>query len=63
MQITVCLVQNIYFLGKVNVAVVVGGVLLFALLVAIIIVVLWCWIRIFKSKKDGLSGMSGKIFK
>lgn len=46
-----------------NVAVVVGGVLLFTLLVAIIIVAIWCWNRIFKSKKDGLSGISGKIFK
>lgn len=43
--------------------VVVGGVLVSTLLVAIIIVVLGCWIYKFKSKEDALTSMSGMIFK
>lgn len=40
------------FIGKVNVAVA-AGVVLAALFVAIIIIVLGCWFRKFKSKKGG----------
>ena len=40
------------FIGKVNVAVA-AGVAVATLLVAIIIIVLGCWLRKFKSKKGG----------
>ena len=43
-----------YFTGKVNVAVAVG-VVLATLLVAIIIVMVGCWVRKLKSKKGGIS--------
>ena len=54
MQITTCLGEIIYFIGKVNVAVAVGATLA-TLLVAIIIVVVACWFRKSKSKEGGIS--------
>ena len=63
MLITIYEVENIYFPGKADDVAVVGGALVSTLLVAIILVVLGCWICKFKSKEDALTSMSGMIFK
>lgn len=54
MQITICLGEIIYFVGKVNVAAAVGTTLA-TLLVAIVIVVVACWFHKSKSKEGGIS--------
>ena len=54
MLIRACEIEIIYFAGKLNVSVAVS-VALATSIVAIIIFVLGCWVRKFKSKEVGIS--------
>ena len=54
MKITACIVENAFFIGKVNVAAAIG-VVLAILFVTIIIALLGCWMCKFKSKKRIIS--------